>query len=152
MCVYAFIQKKKKEKEGATCSIKGTESPGDRALSLCMCSRVFVCACQPVPAQYPSIQPAPGTVVHPTRRTVALFISETHSLCVSVCVRNSTSVCVYVCRSTAFGIPLNISTHTHIQQTQTHSQLNTHTYRFPRRFSVLSPTFLSPLPAVLHPQ
>lgn len=135
-CVFMHSYKQKRKRW----SIKGTVTWRQSAEPACecVCARVFVGACQPVPARYPSIQPAPGTLVHPTRRTVALFISEMHRfVCVCVC-------CVYVCGFTAFGISLNI--HTHIQQTQTH------TYRFPWRVFVRPPTFPSPQPAALHLQ
>ena len=78
---------------------------------VCVCLRicVCVCVCQPVPAQYPGIQPAPGTVVHPTRRTVALFISETHSLCVCVCLPEEAQQCVNVACIYRCMCKLNVS-------------------------------------------
>lgn len=120
MCGYAFIPKRKEEKEGATCSIKGTESPGDKSAEpVCVLSCVCVCVCQPVPAQYPSIQPAPGTVVHPTRHTVALFISETHSFC--VCEKHY--VCLCLCMQVhSFWHSLKY-THKHTTNTNTHTHL-----------------------------
>lgn len=82
VCMGPYKRERREEGGERSHSLKGAVSPGDRALCLCLC--VSMCVCQPVLAQYPGIQPAPGTMVHPTRRTVALFISETHSLCVFV--------------------------------------------------------------------
>lgn len=52
------------------------------SVNVCVCVWVYMCVCWGASAQYPCILPTPGTVVHPTRCTVALFITETRSVCV----------------------------------------------------------------------
>jgi len=88
VCAYEFIHKRKEERrcESALLYKRNRITWRQSPELVCVCPCVFVCACQPFPAQYPSIQPTPGTMVHPSRRRVALFISETHSACVCVCV------------------------------------------------------------------
>ena len=102
MCVWVFLRaclcihtKKEEKKEGwrVLCSIKGTESPGDGALSVCACC-VCVCVC------FVCVSAGSSTIFrHSARPRDSGASHQRHSsiihLCVHVCVCRC--VCVYLC-------------------------------------------------------